>query len=87
MTDTAKTISGPIAVLKDDNGNVGKFGALCPHMKGVVCWNADEKSFDCPVHGSRFSKEGICLIGPSKGNLQPMDDGGKKMVKEAVSTI
>ncbi|KAK4986756.1 hypothetical protein LTR66_007773 [Elasticomyces elasticus] len=63
------TLKMPIAVYKDEQGNVTKRSALCPHLKGVVCWNNLEKSWDCPVHGSRFSKEGICLIGPSKGNL------------------
>lgn len=45
-------------------------------MKGVVCWNHAEKSFDCPVHGSRFSKEGICVNGPAKMNLAPADKAG-----------
>lgn len=66
----------PIAVYKDENGKVAKFSALCPHMKGVVCWNSAEKSFDCPVHGSRFSKDGICINGPSKMNLPPKDKAG-----------
>lgn len=43
-------------------------------MKGVVCWNHAEKSFDCPVHGSRFSSNGICLSGPAKMNLSPTDE-------------
>ncbi|TDZ46106.1 putative Rieske 2Fe-2S iron-sulfur protein YhfW [Colletotrichum trifolii] len=64
--------SKPIAVYKDENGKVSKVSALCPHMKGVVCWNGVEKSWDCPVHGSRFSKEGLCVEGPSKGNLEPI---------------
>lgn len=42
-------------------------------MQGVVCWNPTEKSWDCPVHGSRFSKEGKNLMGPAKGNLAPVD--------------
>ncbi|KAL8932998.1 MAG: hypothetical protein Q9211_006017, partial [Gyalolechia sp. 1 TL-2023] len=42
------TLKKPVAVYKDDRGNVHKFSALCPHMKGVVCWNKDEKSWDCP---------------------------------------
>ena len=29
----------PTAIYKDDEGKVHKFSALCPHMKGVVCWN------------------------------------------------
>ena len=70
------TFSKPMAVYKDDGGKVHKFSALCPHLKGVVCWNNTEKSWDCPIHGSRFSKDGICVMGPSKGNLPPMDEAG-----------
>ncbi|KAK0624423.1 FAD dependent oxidoreductase-domain-containing protein [Immersiella caudata] len=68
--------SKPLAVYKNENGKVHKYSALCPHLKGVVCWNAVEKSFDCPVHGSRFSSEGICVSGPAKMNLAPSDDSG-----------
>ncbi|KAL2023279.1 hypothetical protein VTK56DRAFT_3017 [Thermocarpiscus australiensis] len=67
----------PVAVYKDENGKVHTYSALCPHMKGVVCWNAAEKSFDCPVHGSRFSKDGVCIIGPAKANLTPADKAGE----------
>jgi glycine/D-amino acid oxidase-like deaminating enzyme/nitrite reductase/ring-hydroxylating ferredoxin subunit len=63
------TLSKPIAVYKDEKGGVTKMSALCPHMKGVVCWNAVEKSFDCPVHGSRFSAKGDCVQGPAKAGL------------------
>lgn len=66
----------PLAIYKDDEGKVHKYSALCPHMKGVICWNAAEKSFDCPVHGSRFSKDGICINGPAKANLTPADKAG-----------
>jgi glycine/D-amino acid oxidase-like deaminating enzyme/nitrite reductase/ring-hydroxylating ferredoxin subunit len=67
------TTGAPIAVYKDENGKVTKVSALCPHLKGVVCWNGVEKSWDCPVHGSRFSKEGLCVEGPAKGNLEPVE--------------
>ncbi len=54
-----------------------KYSALCPHMQGVVCWNSAEKTFDCPVHGSRFSsKDGTCVNGPAKANLVPADKLG-----------
>jgi Rieske Fe-S protein len=75
---TKKVASKPLAVYKDEEGKVHKYSALCPHMKGVVCWNSAEKSFDCPVHGSRFSKDGICIIGPAKANLSPADEAGAK---------
>ncbi|KAI1818562.1 FAD dependent oxidoreductase [Poronia punctata] len=63
--------SKPIAVYKDENGQVTKMSALCPHMQGVVCWNPVEKSWDCPVHGSRFGEKGLCVQGPAKANLPP----------------
>lgn len=76
----------PMAVFRDEQGNVTKMSALCPHMKGVVCWNQTEKSFDCPVHGSRFSPMGLCITGPSMGNLEPAEDktaGAFKAMKAA----
>ncbi|KAK3690359.1 FAD dependent oxidoreductase-domain-containing protein [Podospora appendiculata] len=79
------TLSKPVAVYKDENGKVHKYSAFCPHLKGVVCWNEAEKSFDCPVHGSRFSKEGVCIIGPAKVGLSPADEAGKAHQEAAVS--
>ena len=67
----------PVAVYKDDAGRVRKLNALCPHLKGVLCWNGLEKSWDCPVHGSRFSKEGVCIMGPAKDNMEPYDDDSR----------
>lgn len=72
------TKSGPVAVYKDENSKVSTFSAVCPHLHGVVCWNQTEKSFDCPVHGSRFSSEGVCVNGPAKANLKPVDSAGKE---------
>lgn len=76
--------SKPMAIYKDDQGEVHRFSALCPHLKGVVCWNNTEKSWDCPVHGSRFSKEGICVIGPSKMGLSPANESGEVAQKQAI---
>jgi len=67
----------PRAVYKDQDGKVSEFSALCPHMHGIVCWNDDEKSFDCPVHGSRFSKDGMAICGPTKGGLNAWNEEGK----------
>ncbi|KAL8825391.1 MAG: hypothetical protein Q9170_007805 [Blastenia crenularia] len=72
----------PMAVYKDDEGKLYKFSALCPHMKGVVCWNKDEKSWDCPVHGSRFGKDGVGVMGPAKGNLPPADEAAEGLLKQ-----
>jgi Rieske Fe-S protein len=76
--------SKPLAVYKDEGGQIHKFSALCPHLKGVVCWNSTEKSWDCPVHGSRFSKDGVQLCGPSKMGLQPESESGEAMQQQAL---
>lgn len=72
-------IGKPTAIYRDDAGNTHSSSALCPHMKGVVCWNRVEKSWDCPVHASRFSKDGECVMGPAKGNLQPLDGSRERL--------
>jgi Rieske Fe-S protein len=84
LTAVYQMTGKPLAVYKDENGNVKKFSAICPHLKGVVCWNHAEKSFDCPVHGSRFSKEGVCINGPAKANLSPADKPGE--MGQAIAT-
>ena len=70
--------SKPVAVYKDGEGQTFKFSAMCPHMIGVLSWNQTEKSWDCPVHGSRFSCEGVCVDGPAKSNLKPMDGASRQ---------
>ena len=53
------------AVHRDGDGNLHVVSAVCPHMGCIVHWNTAEQSWDCPCHGSRFSKEGEVLEGPA----------------------
>jgi glycine/D-amino acid oxidase-like deaminating enzyme/nitrite reductase/ring-hydroxylating ferredoxin subunit len=62
-----------IAVYKDEKKNISAFSAVCPHLGCIVQWNAEEKSFDCPCHGSRFTTDGKVINGPATIGLQPMD--------------
>ena len=41
----------------------------CPHLGCALKWNAQEHSWDCPCHGSRFSEEGKLLDNPATGDL------------------
>jgi glycine/D-amino acid oxidase-like deaminating enzyme len=38
---------------------------VCTHLRGVLRWNDAEESWDCPLHGSRFSPDGEVLEGPA----------------------
>lgn len=41
----------------------------CPHLGCALKWNPAEHSWDCPCHGSRFTKDGRLLDNPANGNL------------------
>jgi Rieske Fe-S protein len=59
-----------VAVYKDAGGNVHSCSGVCPHLGGVLQWNDDEKSFDCPLHGSRFTAYGTVINGPAITDLK-----------------
>lgn len=63
-----------IAVYRDERGDLHKCSALCPHLGAVVHWNAAEKTWDCPAHGSRFDCEGKVIQGPANVNLSPIQE-------------
>ncbi|MFD1712908.1 FAD-dependent oxidoreductase [Amnibacterium flavum] len=43
--------------------------AVCPHLGGVLTWNDQETSWDCPLHGSRFTADGTRIEGPATADL------------------
>jgi nitrite reductase/ring-hydroxylating ferredoxin subunit len=53
----------------DMNNELHLVSAECTHLKCIVNWNNDEKSWDCPCHGSRFTYEGKVLNGPANEPL------------------
>ncbi|MBF6327792.1 FAD-dependent oxidoreductase [Nocardia transvalensis] len=58
----------PTAVSTVD-GHTHRVSAVCPHLGGIVAWNAAECSWDCPLHGSRFAPDGRLLEGPATRSL------------------
>lgn len=43
---------------------------VCTHLGGPVRWNDAERSWDCPLHGSRFDTDGSVLEGPTVCGLK-----------------
>lgn len=63
----------PLAVATDLDGTTYTLSAACTHLGCTVRFNALERSWDCPCHGSRFAIDGRVLEGPAVRPLQPRD--------------
>jgi Rieske Fe-S protein len=59
-----------LAAYRDESGLVHAHSPLCTHLGCYVVWNAAERSWDCPCHGSRFGYRGEVLQGPAVHPLQ-----------------
>jgi glycine/D-amino acid oxidase-like deaminating enzyme/nitrite reductase/ring-hydroxylating ferredoxin subunit len=63
-----------IAAYRDEGGQLHRCLANCTHLGCIVHWNSEEKSWDCPCHGSRFSPTGEQVLnGPALTGLKPVD--------------
>jgi nitrite reductase/ring-hydroxylating ferredoxin subunit len=62
-----------VAVSRGDDGALTAVSAICTHLGCVVAWNAAERSWDCPCHGSRFAPDGSVVQGPAVDDLKPRE--------------
>jgi len=64
----AATRRGPAGISTVD-GRTCAVRAVCPHLGGVLAWNDSERTWDCPLHASRFTADGVRIEGPAVTNL------------------
>lgn len=62
-----------LAAYRDEQGALHAISPYCAHMRCLLRFNASERSWDCPCHGSRFSVDGELLCGPAQHG-QPAAD-------------
>jgi glycine/D-amino acid oxidase-like deaminating enzyme/nitrite reductase/ring-hydroxylating ferredoxin subunit len=61
---------GKKGVFRDENGSLHAVSLRCTHLGCLVHFNAAERSWDCPCHGSRFDVDGSVLEGPAVHPLE-----------------
>ncbi len=59
-----------VGVYKEEDGTLYPVDIRCPHLGCQLEWNPDEKSWDCPCHGSRFDRWGQVISGPAQEGIQ-----------------
>ncbi len=58
-----------VAVYRDRQGALHACSAVCTHLGAIVGWNSEERTWDCPAHGSRFDPYGRVVNGPAISDL------------------
>ena len=61
-----------VAAYRNDRGKVSLCSPVCTHLGCIVRWNAADRTWDCPCHGSRFHPTGEVLGGPAEEPLEPI---------------
>lgn len=64
----AQRAGHPVAVSTVD-GQTCAVSAVCSHLGGIVAWNDADKTWDCPLHASRFAPDGTRIEGPASDDL------------------
>ncbi len=62
-----------VAAYRNDAGAVTRLSPICTHMGCTVGWNAAERTWDCPCHGSRFEATGKVISGPAESPLEAIE--------------
>lgn len=55
----------PTGTSSDDDGDLEERKLVCTHLGGICTWNDAERTWDCPLHGSRFTADGSVLTAPA----------------------
>lgn len=62
------------AIYIDENKQKHIVKNKCPHMGCSLIFNNEEKTWDCPCHGSRYDLDGNVIKGPSNQNIKIKDN-------------
>lgn len=59
-----------IGIYIDENGKKIAIKPVCTHLGCILSWNQEDKTWDCPCHGSRFNYKGEQIENPAIKDLE-----------------
>ena len=71
VKDGWRTVTAKKAIwaVKQPAGDIVVFSPICPHLGCGFRWDAEDKAFKCPCHGSVYDVNGNVLAGPAPRSL------------------
>ena len=58
-----------VAAFRTESGELITLSPKCKHLGCTVGWNNNNKTWDCPCHGSRYASDGKVIRGPAQRDL------------------
>ena len=65
-----------MAAYRDADGRLHAVSGRFTRLGCLVVWNAAERTWDCPCHGSCYRHDGKVIQGLALADLQPKHSGG-----------
>ena len=62
QASVVETPKGAAGVYRAEDNRIYQIDVVCPHLGCRLVWNQEERSWDCPCHGSRFDYRGMFPI-------------------------
>jgi Rieske Fe-S protein len=64
-----ESIAGVFLIARTNASTFSAIDAVCAH-EGCTITGADDTTYVCPCHGSRYNRSGQVLAGPAKASLR-----------------
>jgi Rieske Fe-S protein len=61
----------PVMIVKNDEGQIKAFSAVCTHLGCIVEFRSTDRKFHCNCHGSVLDYDGKNVSGPAPRPLKP----------------